>query len=135
MSQHGYSQKSLGIKLGIKEGFVVLLINSPWTLKVYAQHLGLVPDGVRIVKTTHGTVDIVHVFVTDFAQLQKELGGIQKYLKRDGSMWISWQKGTTIRREMIREYILANTDLVDIKVAAVDEEWSGLKFVYRLAKR
>ena len=83
--------------------------------------------------------DIVHLFVTFLAELEKELPHARAAMKPDGALWVSWYKKaakipTDVTEDMIRERAL-KTDLVDVKVCAVNEIWSGLKFVFRSSDR
>ena len=85
------------------------------------------------------TVDFIYVFYKN----QSELKGLHKLkdkLKKSGMLWISWPKGTSkietdLNRDLIRNYVLGNVGLVDIKVAAIDADWSGIKFVFRKEDR
>lgn len=95
------------------------------------------PEGVIVTKT--GTIDFVHVFVKDQKSFQREFLSLKKKLSKAGMMWVSWPKkasgvATDLAENIIRDFGLTN-GLVDVKVCAVDEVWSGLKFVYRLADR
>lgn len=124
----GYSGTPLATKLGIKSGSAVVLMNAP---KAYAL------KGVTFAKK--GPADIVHVFVTSLAELEKYLPRARKAMKTDGAIWVSWYKKaakipTDVTEDDIRKRALA-TDLVDVKVCAVDGKWSGLKLVIRKALR
>ena len=133
----GYSGTPLAKKLGIKENFTVLLYNQPhhyWDLFSDLPNNLAVRDGLG-----EDLVDFIHVFCTTFEELSTILIKYKKVLKKDGLLWVSWPKGTSqiqtdLKREPIREYLLS-IGLVDVKVAAIDEDWSGLKFVYRLKDR
>ncbi|MEB3346574.1 DUF3052 domain-containing protein [Aquimarina gracilis] len=133
----GYSGTTLAKKLGIKEGNVILLYNHP---KYYFDLFSDLPQGL-IYKNeiTPESCDFIHVFCATFTELEKVAGIYKSALKKDGMLWISWPKGTSkietdLKREPIREYLIS-IGLVDVKVAAIDEDWSGLKFVYRLKDR
>ena len=85
--------------------------------------------------TNDRTFDLVHWFATSSKDLESGIGEVAKGLKPDGALWISWPKraskvATDITEDVLREVILP-TGLVDIKVCAVDEVWSGLKFMFR----
>lgn len=132
----GYSGTPLPKKLGLKPGFKVLLINDP---KHYLDLLEPFPEGVKFVRTTKGEVDFIHLFVESFKELEKHLPKAKSFMKKDGMMWISWPKKTSgikcdVDGNIVRSEGL-KTGLVDIKVCAVDESWSGLKFVYRTKDR
>jgi len=132
-----YSGTPLAKKLGIKENFKVLLYNSP---DHYFDLFFNFPEGVEIIeKIESNTADFIHIFTTSFEDLKAVVKAYKKALKKDGALWISWPKGTSnipndLKRDQIREFVL-KTGLVDVKVAAIDENWSGLKFVYRLKDR
>ncbi|HEY5809692.1 MAG TPA: hypothetical protein VIT67_17075 [Povalibacter sp.] len=127
----GYSTKSLAGKLGIKPGSTVFAHASP---QPYPQMIAPVPDGVvfsRGVKTAH----ISHLFFTQRLKLQAALEQARKEMPEDAALWISWPKrssgvATDIIEDAIRELCLP-LGLVDIKVCAVDDTWSGLKLVIR----
>ncbi|WP_299764939.1 DUF3052 domain-containing protein [uncultured Dokdonia sp.] len=133
----GYSGTPLAKKLGIKEGYTILLYNQP---KHYFDLFTDMPDDLKIIKEiTPESVDFIHMFCTTIEDLQNNTITYKKALKKEGLLWISWPKGassipTDLKREPIREYLLS-IGLVDVKVAAIDKDWSGLKFVYRLKDR
>ena len=132
----GYSGKALHEKLGIKAGHRVCVIGTPSDYEKLIE--GPVP-GARFTTNTRLTADIAHIFVTESKQLRKELPGLIKIVFPDGAIWVSWPKksskvDTDITEDVIREIALP-MNLVDIKVCAVDETWSGLKLVVRKDKR
>ena len=133
----GYSETPLLKKLGIKPDFKIILQNEP---PLYLDWLSPLPDGVKIVKkSTKDDVDFVHLFVLQRKAFEKEFIVFKKNLKKDGMMWVSWPKKaskvpTDLDENIIREFGLAN-GLVDVKVCAVDDIWSGLKFMYRTKDR
>ena len=134
----GYSGTPLARKLGIKEGFSVLLYQPPehyWDL-----FLDL-PENLELLEEipSEGIVDFIHLFCTSWEELTSLSRNYMNALKKDGLLWVSWPKGkssipTDLKRDPIREHLL-DIGLVDVKVAAVDEDWSGLKFVYRKKDR
>ena len=133
----GYSGTPLARKLGLKPGFTVLLYNQPdhyWDL------FSDIPADLAIKdEPENQQFDFIHVFYTSLHALHEEAVKYKHALKKNGMLWVSWPKGsskiqTDLKREPIREHLLS-IGLVDIKVAAVDEDWSGLKFVYRVADR
>jgi hypothetical protein len=133
----GYSKRSLVEKLGIKPGFRCLSVNAP---KDYAKILGKIPTGAEF-SVARGSVsaescDFVHAFFETRAQLEKSLPELKPLLKKNGALWISWRKGkvSDVTENIVRQLALA-IDLVDVKVCAVDDIWSGLKLVYRLRDR
>lgn len=133
----GYSGTPLAKKLGYKEGFKILLYNQP---KNYFDMVSDMPDNVEQIQLTgKQTADLIHLFCTNFNGLRDIAKKYIAKLKKNGMLWISWPKGISsissdLKRDTIREYIL-DLGLVDVKVAAIDENWSGLKFVYRLKDR
>jgi hypothetical protein len=132
----GYSGTPLAKKLGYRESSRVFVIDAPADYAVLVQPLppGLVFEG----RVSAGT-DIVHLFVTEKAELARRLAALRKQLKPEASIWVSWPKkssavATTVTEGTIRELALA-LGLVDIKVCAVSDTWSGLKLVLRKALR
>lgn len=132
----GYSGTPLAKKLGIQEGSKLHLVQAP---KDYLQLISPVPTGVNVASRMSGDVDIVHIFSTQKSQLLKALGACLHKLKPTGAIWVSWPKKTSkvatdITEDTIRAIALP-MGLVDIKVCAVDEVWSGLKLVIRKENR
>lgn len=132
----GYSKRSLVEKLGIRSGQKVYLGNSP---PDYLKTLGPLPDKVVLVKALKGPCDFLQFFTREKAELETEFPRLKKNLTKDGTLWISWPKGaskikTDVNENVAREIGLKN-GLVDVKVCAVDDVWSGLKFVFRLKDR
>lgn len=128
----GYSGTPLAKKLGIKEGFVVSAIGAPAS---YRQLLEPLPPAVRFAKKTDRSIDLVHLFATDRAQLGDALATFRATLAPAAVLWVSWPKKTSkvttdINEDIIRELALP-LGFVDVKVCAVDEVWSGLKLVVR----
>lgn len=132
----GYSGTPLAKKLGIKPRSKLLLQGAP---PYYAELVDPLPEGVRLVRTLSADTDIVHVFATKRARLSAALRRALKKMRPDAAIWVSWPKKaskveTDITEDTIREIALP-MGLVDIKVCAVDETWSGLKLVLRKEKR
>ncbi len=128
----GYSGTPLIKKLGIKEGSKLFLVNAP---PEYLHLVAPLPEGVKIVSRLSNGIDMVHVFSTKEAHLVKTLRASLPKLKQDGMIWVSWPKktakvSTDITEDIIRKVALP-LGLVDIKVCAVDDVWSGLKLVIR----
>jgi hypothetical protein len=126
----GYSAKSLAAKVGIKDGTVVYAIGAP---KDYAALLGT-PAKV-VTRSPKGGADFIHLFVTSLAELDKQLPLARMAMKPEGMLWVSWHKKaakipTDVTEDLIRARAL-KTDLVDVKVCAVSDVWSGLKLVVR----
>lgn len=134
----GYSATPLINKLGYKEGQIAWLIAVPSTLAALTKYPGFgILTSSKLVKASPGGrhIDLVHWFVTSRSELQSGIAGVGKAMKLDGVLWISWPKRaskmpTDITEDVLREVILP-TGLVDIKVCAIDEVWSGLKFMFR----
>ena len=127
----GYSGTPLAKKLGIKPGTALFLIAPPGH---YDELLAPLPEGVRRVRKVDDA-DVAHFFETARARLDKDLRAALPKMKQDASIWISWPKKaakveTDITEDTVREVALP-LGLVDIKVCAVDEIWSGLKLVIR----
>ena len=132
----GYSKKSLVEKLGIKECFAISIIGAP---ENYAATLGKLPSGVKLTKKLEGPLDFVQFFCSKRSQLEENFRRLKGALSARGMLWVSWPKGssgvpTDLTENVVREIGLKN-GLVDVKVCAVDETWSGLKFVFRLKDR
>lgn len=132
----GYSPRSLADKLGIKPGTVVTTLGPP---PAYLELLAPVPADVTFVSRLGRRARFVHCFVTRRAELEKEFPALAAALADDGMAWISWPKKaakveTDLTEDVVREVGL-RAGLVDVKVCAVDEVWSGLKFVRRRADR
>jgi hypothetical protein len=131
----GYSKKSLAEKLGIKEGFKIIIINPP---RDYLNTLKI-PQKVTLTNQLKGPLEFIHFFTKSCKELEVQFPGLRRELLKGGMLWISWPKGsskveTNLNEGIVREIGLKN-GLVDIKVCAVDEVWSGLKFVYRKEDR
>ncbi len=132
----GYSGTSLVKKLGIKDGTQIVALNAP---KQYPSLLGKLPRGSKIVAKLAKDAAFIHLFTDEQVDLKKQLSAITKSLAKDGILWVSWPKKssgvpTDITEDTLRVIILP-TGLVDVKVCAIDETWSGLKFLWRLEKR
>jgi hypothetical protein len=142
----GYSGTPLAKKLGIKEGFAVAAVNAP---ENYEELLSPLPAGVEITRFDPGTlpngrvsarnIDVIHFFTNSRDELARGLAKYMKLIKQDGVIWVSWYKkaarlSTEITEDVVRDVCLP-LGLVDIKVCAVDEKWSGLKLVIRHENR
>jgi hypothetical protein len=132
----GYSGTPLVKKLGIKPGDTIAILNPP---EGYDQTLGDLPDTITHINDLSQPLDFIHFFTKDRAEFEVEFLNLKTALKPAGMLWISWPKKaskvlTDLDENIIREIGLVN-GLVDVKVAAIDAVWSGLKFVYRLEDR
>ncbi|MBW4891960.1 DUF3052 domain-containing protein [Mucilaginibacter sp. HMF5004] len=134
--QAGYSGTPLAKKLGIKPGCKIALINTP---EHYLSLFADLPPDVVFVSDENELKDIIHLFVKNKAEYFATLPRIKSQIVQNGCIWISWPKKaskvpTDITEDIIRNYAL-ETGLVDVKVCAVDEVWSGLKLVIRVKDR
>ncbi len=132
----GYSGTPLLQKLGIKQGNKVRFINEPAN---FAELLGALPSGCTVVESRARSVDFVHCFVTQRTRLTALLPTLLNQMAGNGMIWVSWPKkaakmDTDITEDTIRELALP-LGLVDTKVCAIDETWSGLKLVIRKENR
>jgi hypothetical protein len=132
----GYSGTHLAKKLGIKVGSKIFLLNAPDN---YLQLVAPLPAEAEVVSQLTNDTDMVHIFSDRRAELSKLLRTLRTKLKQDGMIWVSWPKksskvSTDITEDTVREIALS-LGLVDIKVCAVDEVWSGLKLVIRKENR
>jgi len=128
----GYSGTPLAKKLGIKADGRVLTKNAP---DEYLAWLSPLPTGVTVSPRVRGAVAIVHLFVTKRRELERGLADALGRIAVDGTIWVSWPKKaakvpTDITEDTIREVALP-LGLVDVKVCAVSDVWSGLKLVIR----
>ena len=127
----GYSGTPLPKKLGIKETSSAAILNAP---SGYMKTLG-----VKAASELKSNLDFIQLFTKSRAELEKQLPRLRKAIKPDGMIWISWPKksskvATDITEDVIRDTALA-LKLVDVKVCAVDETWSGLKLVIPVKDR
>jgi hypothetical protein len=133
----GYSGTPLPTKLGIKPDSRLGLMNAPADFMVT---LGELPHGVRVlVGRLHPPVDVIVAFFTERRELERRLPGLIGALDKAGGLWIAWPKRaskveTDITEDVVRELALAE-GVVDNKVCAIDETWSGLRLVARLRDR
>lgn len=131
----GYSGTPLTRKLGLKDGMRALLVGVPEMLTEISAFPGFAGVETLMPPIAERVFDYSHVFEIDRGRLEAMGAGIRATLKPDGMVWISWPKKaskvkTDITEDVLREIFLP-TGLVDVKVAAVDETWSGLKFMFR----
>ena len=128
----GYSGTPLSKKLGIREGHTVAVVNDPGHL---AELLTPLPADVTIRYTARGRAEIVVLFTKRRAELAKRLVPLAQKVFPDGMVWVCWPKKaakvpTDMSEDVVRELALPE-GLVDVKVCAVDNTWSGLKIVWR----
>jgi hypothetical protein len=132
----GYSGTPLPKKLGIKPGQRVLLLAAP---DGFDTTLGPLPEAVRLGRAARGKADVIVSFHTERADLARRMPKLRAAMEPAAGLWIAWPKRaskvpTDLTEDVVRELALANT-LVDNKVAALDEKWSGLRLVIRLRDR
>ena len=123
-------------KLGIKSGSTIAVLGAP---RGYARRLGKLPSGVTHRTSAVGPLDLIQFFTSERQELERRFAAMARALAPAGMLWISWPKkasgvATDLTEDVIRVIGLAH-GLVDVKVAAVDDVWSGLKFVRRIKDR
>ncbi len=132
----GYSPRALVDKLGIKPGAKVILLGGP---PGYAKLVSPLPAGASIVTRLSSGARFIHQFARLRVELEAALPRADRALADDGMLWVSWPKksarlGSDVTEDVVREVALP-LGLVDVKVCAVDEVWSGLKLVRRKERR
>ena len=132
----GYSQRSLVEKLGIKTGARIAILNAP---RGYRATLGSLPPGVVLASAARGSFPFIQFFTTTRKALEGKLAALLRALAPAGALWVSWPKKTSGVATDLSDVVVRDTalplGLVDIKVCAVDDVWSGLKFVIPKAQR
>jgi hypothetical protein len=126
----GYSGRSVVQKLGIKPGFRIFVDGAPAS---YAEIVGKLPADTTIASRLKASLDMVHLFAMQAAALRKKLPACRDAIAPDGMVWVSWPKKssgvvTDVTENVVRDTALS-LGLVDIKVCAIDDTWSGLKLV------
>jgi hypothetical protein len=132
----GYSGTPLVRKLGIKDGARLGLLDAP---DGFDAALGELPEAVAVRRTARGPLDVLVAFFARRRELERRLPVLRRALDPSGGLWIAWPKrasgvSTDITEDVVRELGL-EAGLVDNKVCAIDETWSGLRLVYRLRDR
>ena len=132
----GYSGKPLLKKLGVKPGSRVALVSAP---KNFKQELGPLPDGAKFNPATANQLNLILLFVSSERELRAKFAPLAANLQKDGMIWVAWPKKasgvvTDLNFDNVQRTGL-EAGLVDVKICAVNEIWSGLKFVYRLKDR
>ena len=126
----GHSGKPVVQKLGIQLGFCIFIEGAP---AAYGDIVGPLPDNVRIAKRLQPPLDMVHLFAMQSAGLTGKLRRCRDAIHPDGMIWVSWPKKSSGVPTDLTDVVVRDTalplGLVDIKVCAIDEVWSGLKFV------
>jgi hypothetical protein len=131
----GYSGTPLAKKLGLKPGMRTWFAGMPNSVR---DEIGLESELIEEVEAV-SALDAAHIFVTDRAELERQLVALRDLIQPAGQIWVSWPKKaskvpTDITEDVIRELCLP-IGLVDVKVCAVDDVWSGLKLVIRKTLR
>jgi CheY-like chemotaxis protein len=127
-----YSGTPLPKKLGVKPGITMALLGAP---KGFEKTLGKLPDNVRISKRAGTRAELLVLFVKSLADLKKRLPAAKRAMAPKGSLWIAWPKkasgvASDLTQQVVREFGLGN-GLVDYKICAIDNTWSGLRFAKR----
>ena len=135
MAAAGYSATPLPRKLGFKPGMTAVFLDAPEHLDALLGDL----EGVSVKRSLRGHADLVMCFVTRRRELERRAARLREAVAPDGMVWVCWPKKaskveTDVTEDVVREVLLP-TGLVDNKVAAVDETWSGLKLVVRVELR
>jgi hypothetical protein len=132
----GYSGKPLLKKLGVKPGFRVALVGAP---KNFKEELGTLPETAKFTSATADSLNLVLAFVSSEKELKSKFGPLAAKLQKDGMIWVAWPKKSS---GVVTDLTFNNVQrigldagLVDVKICAVNDIWSGLKFVYRLKDR
>jgi hypothetical protein len=132
----GYSGNPLYKKLGLKEKAVVKTVNAP------VQYKELIGDFIKLVQlkpAAKKNIDVIHFFTNYVKEFEAKLPVFKNEIKKDGTIWVSWYKKSAKKPTELDENIVRNTalaiGLVDVKVCAIDDDWSGLKLVFRLKDR
>ena len=132
----GYSETKLIDKLGIKPGHTVYIKNAP---ENYFRSLGDLPSGAQIKRKLTKDLDFIQIFTTERKKLEENFPIMKNHLSKKGLFWVSWPKGSSKVQTDLNENIIRDIGLkeglVDVKVCAVDDVWSGLKFVFRVKDR
>ena len=132
----GYSPTPLATKLGIKDGHRVAFVSAP---DGFLELLGELPEGVTVKSRASRPLDVIVFFTKSRADLMRRIPVLRRAMEPAAGLWIAWPKRasgveTDMTEDVARELGLANR-LVDNKVAAIDETWSGLRLVIRLEDR
>ena len=132
----GYSKTPLSKKLGIKANMRVLLINAP---KNFTDELHPLPEDVSFITEPEAELPFALIFSVDSAELTHHFHAIKPHLAQNGMIWVAWpKKAAKVPTDIVFDVaqgIGLDAGLVDTKICAVNEIWSGLKFVYRTKDR
>ena len=132
----GYSGTPIPKKLGVKPNQRIALVNAP---NDFAKVLGPLPENAVIVKRLNGPLDLILLFVDREQTLAKQFPILASKLQSNGMIWVAWpKKSARVATDLVFEKVQRiglDCGLVDVKICAVDDVWSGLKFVIRLKDR
>lgn len=132
----GYSANPLYKKLGLKEGDTAKFLNPPAN---YNDLIGDLYAKLHIANKASSDLHFIHLFTNSLKELEKQLPLLKQQIRKDGIIWISWYKKSSGQPTELTENIIRDTalaiGLVDVKVCAIDDHWSGLKLVWRLKDR
>lgn len=136
MAAAGHSSTPLARKLGLRPGAALALVHAPDDID---ELLAPLPDGVRIRRIARGRVDVAVAFFVRARRLEREIARLRDLIATDGGLWLAWPKrssgvATDLAFDVVQRVGLA-AGLVDNKVAAINDTWSGLRFVVRVADR
>jgi len=143
LASSGYSGTPLAAKLGLKDGMVAAFIALPAQVRRLAEAVAFAavdrPADWSGIAGAARKYDFVHAFTKERAEIAAHLADLQHAIKPDGTIWVSWPKkaskvATDVSEDVVRAEAL-KLDLVDVKVAAVDDVWSGLKLMIRKERR
>jgi hypothetical protein len=132
----GYSGTPLAQKLGIKDGHRLAFPGAP---EGFESLLGELPPGAEVRSRARGPLDVIVFFTKSGAELRRRLPALRRAMSPAAGLWIAWPKrasgvSTDMTEDMARDLGYANA-LVDNKVCAIDDTWSGLRLVIRLQDR
>ena len=133
----GYSGTPLQKKLGIKPGMSIALLHAPPEVETT---LGELPEGVITSRRLTGHRDLVLIFINRQVDLASQIPALTSAIAPNGMIWVAWPKraskiDTDMTEDAIRDIVLPSSGLVDVKVCAIDQVWSGLKLVIRKTAR
>ena len=132
----GYSGTPLPKKLGIKENYRIGLVNPP---KSFVPQLGQLPPKTQIVSSLQAPLDLIVCFVDREATLAQRFPVLAEKLSVNGMIWVAWpKKSSGVKTDLTFDNVQRiglDCGLVDVKICAIDNTWSGLKFVYRVKDR